>query len=513
MMKLAYLWCFLMVFNIVHSQEPINHEVIKKIKIEGFQHSELMKTLSFISDVYAPRTMGTPQYLEAAEWAKSQMQEWKLDNSRLESTYNGERGWSVESFSVEMTAPKYMNIVAQPAAYTSGTNGEVTGVPIVIDFENLESLKAFKGKLKGKILILPEACSLGQIFEGPVSDEMLNRMSELKSIYEPGFVGYAGEQSWIKQLAEGAARGNEPNEKEQIIQFLNEEGAAAVLKPSNMDYNILKVGGYGSHIEGDIKALPYFMISKEQHGRIIRMIDKGLAPTIKLSLKTTFYNNPKYHVNVLAEIEGTDKKLHKQIVFVGAHLDAWHGASGAADNGAGISVMMEAMRILKAIGVSPRRTIRIALWDGEEQGLLGSQAYAKQHLGDALKGEFMDEQSKISVYFNLDHGFGKIRGVYGEGNEKMRPIFESYLQPFNDMGAKTFTSLRSNGTDHMVFDALNIPAFQFIQDPMNDYTHLWHASMDFYDLATEDFLKQQAVIVASFIYHAAMRDEMMPRKK
>ncbi len=242
------------------------------------------------------------------------------------------------------------------------------------------------------------------------------------------------------------------------------------------------------------------------------MIEKGHSPTLKLHSKTTFYNDPKYNVNILAEIPGTDKKLRDQVVFLGAHFDSWHAGTGSADNGAGSSVMMEVMRIFKAIRIKPRRTIRIGLWGGEEQGLLGSQGYAKQHLGDVLKGQYKKQQGKISVYFNLDHGFGRIRGIYAEGNEMVRPIFDDYFRPFHYLGAKTVTSLRSNGTDHMIFDAMNIPAFQFIQDPLNDYTHIWHSSMDVYDLAHEDNLKQQAVIVASFAYQAAMRDEMMPRK-
>ncbi|MFQ5753369.1 MAG: M20/M25/M40 family metallo-hydrolase, partial [bacterium] len=313
------------------------------------------------------------------------------------------------------------------------------------------------------------------------------------------------------RLRERLTRGE--TEEDRINQFLIQEGVAAVIRASSLDYGLIDAKQLPYNKIGDMKPVPHFIIGQEQHARMMRMIDKGISPKLRVQLKVSFYTDPKYHVNILGEIPGTDHQLKDQIVLVGGHFDSYHSGTGAADNGAGCATIMEAMRILKVIGVKPRRTIRIALWDGEEQGLKGSLGYIKKYVGDILEGTKKQEQSKISVYFNHDNNGHNIRGIFLQGNEAIRPIFEEYFKPFHYIGARTVTIENACCTDHRGFDAMNIPAFEWIQDPMNYFTHQIHTSMDVVDLVTENSLKRNAVIIATFVYHAAMRDEMMPRKR
>jgi Zn-dependent M28 family amino/carboxypeptidase len=259
--------------------------------------------------------------------------------------------------------------------------------------------------------------------------------------------------------------------------------------------------------------VPHFVISREQHARMIRMMEKDAKITLKLHLKTKYYTDPEYYTNIIAEIPGTDSELREQLVLVGGHFDSNHGSTGAADNGAGSAVTMEVMRILKTLGIKPRRTIRLVLWGAEEQGHLGSLEYIDKYVGDIFTGEDRGELSRISVYFNHDNNGHKIRGILTQGNEPIRPIFERYLEPFHYVGAKTVVVENAGGTDHLGFDALNIPAFEWIQDPQQYFKTQIHTNMDVLDYVAEDTLKHNAAIIATFVYHAAMRDEMMPRKK
>jgi Zn-dependent M28 family amino/carboxypeptidase len=264
---------------------------------------------------------------------------------------------------------------------------------------------------------------------------------------------------------------------------------------------------------GRMKPVPHFVISREQQARMIRMVERGAKITLKLHLRTNYYTDPEYCTNIIAEIPGTDRELKDQLVLVGGHFDSNHGGTGAADNGAGSAVTMEVMRILKTLGIKPRRTIRLVLWGGEEQGHLGSLAYIDKYVGDIFTGEDRGELSRISVYFNHDNNGHKIRGILTQGNEPIRPIFERYLEPFHYVGAKTVVTENAGGTDHLGFDALNIPAFEWIQDPQQYFKTQIHTNMDVLDYMAEDTLKHNAAIIATFVYHAAMRDEMMPRKK
>jgi Zn-dependent M28 family amino/carboxypeptidase len=257
---------------------------------------------------------------------------------------------------------------------------------------------------------------------------------------------------------------------------------------------------------------PAFVITREQYGRIVRLTDRNIPVKLELSLQTRFYDD-KTGSNVVGEITGTDPKLKDEVVLLGGHFDSWHSGTGATDNGAGCAAMLEALRILKAIGVKPRRTIRVALWDGEEQSYYGSTGYVKKHYGDPNTGVLKPDSEKLAAYYNLDNGTGRIRGVFLQGNEAVRPIFAEYLKPFNYLGANTLTILNTGGTDHMVFDALNLPGFQFIQDPIDYESRTHHTNIDVLEAVNEEDLKVNAVIIAAFAYQTAMRDEKLPRKK
>ena len=295
-------------------------------------------------------------------------------------------------------------------------------------------------------------------------------------------------------------------------EFLKAEGVAVILKPSRGQDGTLFAAAGGSYKVGEEGGIPSFQVEAENYNRMVRTLEKKIPVTVQAELKTTFYDKDTLGYNIVAEIPGTDPKLKDQVVMLGGHFDSWQASTGASDNAAGSAVSMEAVRILKALGIKPKRTVRIALWDGEEEGLLGSRGYVLKHFGDPRTLELKPEQSKVSGYFNYDNGSGKIRGIYLQGNEAVRPIFEEWLKPFNDMGASTVTIRTTGGTDHLSFDAIGIPGFQFIQDPLDYSVRIHHSNMDNYDHASKSDLMQSAIIMASFVYNTAMRDEMLPRK-
>jgi hypothetical protein len=516
-MKRLSVILILLTISIVQAEERVDQEVIARIKEQGIHYSQVMETLSYLTDIYGPRFGGTPQYYEAAQWAEKRLAEWDLNNVKLENFPEAGRGWDVESYSVEMIAPRYMRVTAHPSSWSRSTNGEIIGVPLVIDYNDLEVLKKHKGNLKGKTLILVDYNESPYISErgsGILSDEALKQFSS--------YIGKTGDGRKVEYIENSIAeeieqdeeaKNSEPTIERRIINFLLEEGVAALLEPSRLNHGILQIGRDNYYRLWDPKPIAKFIVAKEHYGRIMRMLEKGAEPTLRLHSKTRFYEDPTYNVNVLADITGTDRKLKNEIVLIGAHLDSELLATGAADNGAGCAVMMEVMRILKAIGVKPRRTIRVGLWGGEEHFLYGSRGYGDRYIGNLVTKKFKKGQAEHSVYLNMDSGPGKIRGINMEGNEAVRTIFKAYLEPFAYLGAKTITAKSDYSSDQIIFDEYGIPSFNFIQDPEIYENITVHSSIDVYDLVKEDNLKQNAVIIATIVYHAAMRDEMFPRKK
>jgi Peptidase family M28 len=498
------------------AQEKVDRQIISRIKEEGFQHSKVMETLSWLSDVYGPRLFASPEYREAAEWAKGQLEKYGLKNVKLEPLDGNFRGWSAESFSIEMIEPKYTPIFTFPKPYTSSTDGEVIGNPFIMKLKlehgapNLDSLQKFHGKLKGKIVfwdrgIKPVVPNFKATATRFTDEQLLKAGQQIDPIPREYLVRVPK-----KNLTERMAEWRKADIKlEKMTRFFIDEGVSAMVIASNFTNGILHVDSYDlPFLRNRIKAVPTFVISNEQFSRITRMKSMGINPVLKLHLNTTFFEEKKYAVNIIGEIPGSDARLRNEIVLMGAHFDTWSAGTGATDNGAGSAVVMEVVRILKTLGLKPRRTIRFALWAGEEQEYYGSRDYVEKRVGNIASGKLKTEPERISGYFNVDGGSGQIRGIYLQGNEAVRPVFDELLQPFSYLGATTLAIQNKTSTDHVIFNQLNVPAFQFIQDQLNYYTVTHHTNLDVYDYALEDDLKKNAVIVASVVYHVAMRDEI-----
>jgi carboxypeptidase Q len=487
-------------------QEAVNDTVIAQIKIEGFQHSAVMDTLSWLSDVHGPRLTGSPALRRAGDWARDQLTRWGLANAALESYGSIGRGWTLERFSIEMTEPQYMRIMGYPRAGSPAIASTLAGTPVVVEVKSKEDFDKYRGKLRGAIVMngRPEAADIGfqpeakrftdeelKKQEGAIDPAVPSADNAPKSFWDE-------EQDWQKMLAKQI----------EIYKFFAGEGIAALVEPSAITEGV-RVGGFYDRVWRP--TYPGFVLSREHYGRIVRMLDRKQPVKVSFTLAAQFADNVD-GFNVVAEIPGTDPVLRSEVVMLGGHLDSWHAGTGATDNGAGCAVAMEAVRILKSIGATPRRTIRVALWTGEEQDYFGSIGYVEKHFGDLKTLALKPEHAKLAAYFNLDNGSGRIRGVNLQGNEAVRPIFDAWLHPFNYLGASTLTTLNTGGTDHMPFDAVGLSGFQFIQDPLNYDTKVHHSNLDVYEEAVPDDLKQAAVILASFVYHAAMRDGMLPRK-
>jgi carboxypeptidase Q len=503
------------------SQEKVDLETITKIRYEGFRNSKIMELASGLMDGIGERLTGSPNMHRANEWTRDQLTSFGLINAHLEAWGPFGRGWANQYVNVRMLSPDTAPLLAYAKAWTPGTNGIISGKCVRAKIEEKKDFDKYRGKLAGMIVILGPNADVKPITEAEfkrLSDDDLAKVGQYQVPSEhPPFnlAEYLKRQQFIKDLN----------------QFFAEEKPLAVIDHSRGTDGggTVFVQSGGSYKIGESASVPQVTMALEHWARIQRLLKQKKEVMLELNVANTFYDDDPMQYNTVAEIPGTDKK--DEIVMLGAHLDSWHSGTGATDNGAGSVVMMEAVRILKALDIRPRRTIRIALWSGEEQGLLGSQFYVQQHFGSRppmeeslMKGmptllrreagpvTVKPEQAKIAAYFNVDNGSGRIRGVYMQENAAVAPIFEEWLRPFKDLGMTTLTMRNTGGTDHQSFDAVGIPAFQFIQDPVEYETRTHHSNMDVYDRLQPDDLKEDAVIVASFVYEAAMRDQMLPRK-
>jgi carboxypeptidase Q len=474
--------------------------VIAQIKLEGFQHSAVMDTLSWLSDVHGPRLTGSPTLRKAAEWARDQLTGWGLERVALEPYGPIGRGWELQHFTIEMTEPQFMRVTGYPRAWSPATTAPLAGTPVIVDVKNKQDFDKYRGKLRGAIVMngRPEPADIGFRPEARrLTDDDLKKQ---EAQIDPGSprTFWDEEAEFDKYLADVL----------ETWKFFGSEGVAALITPSPIAEDVRVDGFYDQKWQA---TYPAFVISREHYGRIMRMVDRKVPVKLSLTVAARFTPNVE-GFNVVAELPGADPALKDQVVMLGGHFDSWHSGTGATDNGAGSAVAMEALRILKTIGAKPRRTIRLALWTGEEQDYFGSIGYVERHFGDLKTVALKPEHATLAAYFNLDNGAGRIRGVNLQGNEAVRPIFEAWLQPFHYLGATTLTTLNTGGTDHMPFDAIGLPGFQFIQDPLNYGSRTHHSNLDVYEEAIPDDLKQAAVIMASFVYDAAMRDAMLPRK-
>ena len=518
--RLLALACLLAVTPAV-AEEPIDWEMVNRIRDEGFNRSQVMDTLEHLTDVIGPRLTGSPEGKAANDWTRDKLTEWGLENARLEAWGPFGRGWSFSRVSVHMLAPRQVTLQAVPQAWTPGTGRKpARGAAIKVKLKEEKDFAEYEGKLKGKIVFLSDSRKI-EPTEGPFfrrfSDERLEEIVAF-DMPKPGAV-----RKFIKR------RLKEQKFQKALNEFLEKEKAAATVVISSRDYGILRVGSAGSREPGESVGPPSVALAAENYNWILRLLDDDTEVELEIGVDARFHDDDLMAYNTLAEIPGGDKA--DEIVMVGAHLDSWHAGTGSNDNGAGSVVAMEAVRILKALGVEPRRTIRIGLWTGEEQGLRGSLAHVESRYAARPEPEDPEEKKRpsytwtkqwpitvkpahenFSVYFNLDNGSGKIRGIYTQGNAAAGPIFRRWLEPFLDLGADTVTNNDTRGTDHLSFDAYGLPGFQFIQDWLDYFTATHHTNLDVFDHARADDLKQASVIMASFLYHAAMRDERFPRE-
>jgi carboxypeptidase Q len=590
-------------------------DVVARIKDEGLNRSQVMQTLSYLSDVIGPRLTCSPNMLRANEWTRAKLTEWGLSNAHLETWGPFGRGWSLERFSAQVVAPQSIPLIAYPKAWSPGLKGNYVGEVVYLDATTEADLAKYKGKLKGAIVLTAPIRDVKAHFEPQgerFTDEQLKAMEDATPRQRGGRQrppgapgGPGGAPGGAPGQFRGGPRGNMAFAGRKL-QFAMQEGTALVVEPSPRgdDGTVFvqsatvpqpmpaggppgglppgggpgasgppaglppgggppaggpppdaaappasgapagapptgapagRRGGAGAPgfrrvspwDKNAPKIVPQVVVAVEQYNRMIRMLQAGEKLKMAVELSVKFYDGDYMGRNTVAEIPGSD--LKDQLVMLGGHMDSWHAGTGATDNGAGVAVAMEAVRILRALHLQPRRTIRVALWSGEEEGLLGSRAYVAEHFasrstpsfgggpggpGPGAPGDLTKkaEYEKLSGYFNLDNGTGKIRGVYLQGNAAVGPIFGEWLTPFKDMGAATITINNTGGTDHQSFDGVGLPGFQFIQDTIEYDTRTHHSNEDVFDRVQGDDLKQAAVIMATFVYNTAVRDEMLPRK-
>ena len=519
-------------------QDRPDLSVINRIKTEAFDRSKVMDTLYEITEARGPRLTASPQFDNAAAWTVSQLREYGLQNVHLEKWGPFGRSWTLEESSLELVEPAYQRLEAIPLAWSSSTNGAVTGDLIIAPWkismrdgpkkvrEEIDSYKAkWTGKLSGKIVLLSEvkipkpatAAPFTRFTDAQLRDignapdpavrKQVKNLTDLQWPTSPEDVT-AFLRSLPAAVMDQVYDFSDSIRKERAAFFSKEGVVALLMEDTRAHEGRIFAEQAGPWKAGEAQAPPTFVITAEQYDRVARAVERKLPMRVRLDLKAQSSAQDVMAANIIGEIPGQEKK--GEIVMIGAHFDSWHSGTGTTDNGAGSAVMIEVTRILTSLQLKMDRTVRIALWSGEEQGLLGSKAYVKEHFADPKTMRVTAEHAKISGYFNLDNGSGKIRGVFLQGHDAMRPVFESWLAPFRDMGVSTISIRDTGGTDHLSFNAVGIPGFQFIQDPLDYSTVTHHSNMDTYDHAMPEDLMQASAVIASVVYDAANRKEMLP---
>ncbi len=513
-------------------KETLDYAAYANIRAEALSHSHIMEYASALMDGIGPRLTGSPNLKRANEWTRDQFAAMGCANAHLEDWGEFGIGWAQLNTWLRMTTPDHAVFIAQAAPWSPATKGPVSGGAVWLDAKDEKDLEKYKGKLAGKVVLYGD-------------------MREVKPVDKPLFT--RDDDAELKKVEEYPVRvGAPPRDLQAFIQraqfrqklgkFFADEQVAAVLFPSRdgedgggsggtiFDDNGTSLGGMVYHRD-QTNPVPFAVMAIENYGRVYRLLQANVPVTLEINIETQSYGDNEHGFNTIAEIPGTDPALKDEVVMVGGHLDSWFSGTGATDNGAGSVIAMEVMRIFNTLRIKPRRTIRVALWTGEEQGLLGSQGYVKQHFGvvprstepDQMKlPEFIRKidgpiqvkpaQEKLSAYFNVDNGSGKLRGIYLQQNGAVGPIFKQWMEPLADVGVTTITLRNTGGTDHLSFDAVGIPGFQFIQDPLDYASRTHHSNMDTYERLQADDLAQAAFVEAIFVYNAAMRDQMLPRK-
>jgi hypothetical protein len=532
------------------SVEKLDYAMIGKIRDESLSRSQAMDHVSWLSDVYGPRLTGSPAIKQASEWARKKFAEWGLANIHEEEFPFG-KGWSLVRFSANMIEPQVQPLIGYPHSWTASTPGAVTAEVVYAPIQSVADLEKYRGKLRGKI-VLTQAVREVKMLDGPVVLRMTEEdIREAKSTPIPaprgqrgggaggaggggrgGGAGRAGGADDAAGAADeqgqrGGGAGGQ-NLQARMREFLLAEGAAATFdrgsdnfmsaggsdlswRTQRTDGGTVFPSGSGPRDQNAGKVVPGATLAVEHYNRMVRILEKGVPVKVELDLQTKFYDETGMNgFNVVAEIPGTD--LASEVVMIGAHFDSVAASTGATDNATGSAAMMEVMRILKAVGAKPRRTIRIALWGGEEQGLMGSRAYVRQHFADRANMQLKPAHEKLSAYFNIDNGTGRIRGIWMQSNLAVKRIFEQWIEPLESLGVNILGPRSVSSTDHVAFDEVGLPAFQFIQERLEYNSRTHHSNMDFVDRVQRDDMVQMATVAAIFAYNAAMRDEKLPRK-
>lgn len=516
--------CAFPLFNKAQGKPDI--ETINKIKEEGLQHSQVADIAFHLTDISGNRLTNSPGFFRAANYAKNKLASWGLTDAKIDPWGEFGKGWEIEKSYLAITAPYYKLLEAYPKAWCGGTNGLKAAEVIAVKLEDSALLvNEYKGKLKGKIILIDTLQEYKQSFKPDAhryADSDLVRMANAtpqgaRGGFQPPNPNDTAAMRRFREMM--ARRGGNQQLINVLKNFAQKEGAIAILSSSNRFHDgTLFVQGGGGYKGTDPENFLDIVIGIEDYNTILRLTKSAVPVKADADIKTKFYNKDLQAYNVIADIPGTDPELKDEIVMIGAHLDSWHTGTGATDNAAGSTVMLEAIRILKTLGIQNKRTIRIGLWSGEEEGLLGSRGYVRKTFGYADTSEpsgykLLPEYAKFSSYFNIDNGTGKIRGIYLQGNAAVKDIFAEWFAPLKDITEGTITISNTGGTDHQSFDAIGLPGFQFIQDPIEYDTRTHHSNMDVYDHLSEDDLKQIATVVAAFVYDAAQRDEKLPRKE
>jgi len=510
------------------SSPEVDLDVIERIKEEGLERSQVMEMASWLTDVIGPRLTNSPQMYRANDWTREKLESFGLQNAHLHEWGPFGKGWELKRFAMHANSEHgYFPVLAYPKAWSPGFDGPVIGEVVYLKIDENTSLEDYRGKLEGKFVLIEEP-----VAAEPSWDAIGRRHDDERLLQLANATGRLVDPSPSTPSAAFIARQQAAFER---AQFLYEENPLAILDQSYRGWGgQIAISGATLPVEPGTpwtdRPRPHEMdaptpitqisLAREHYGRLFRMVESGVPVEIELEMEVSFQTENLMAHNTIADIPGTDPDLADELVIIGAHLDSWHAGTGATDNASGSVVMMEAMRILSAIGVQPRRTIRIALWSGEEQGLWGSRYYVTDFVADVDGNIFTSQRvrkkeqyDKISAYYNVDNGTGQIRGIYLQQNEEVRQLFRTWLLPFAEWETETVSWSNTGGTDHLSFDRVGIPGFQFIQDPIEYFTLTHHSNMDTYERLVEQDLMRNAIIVAAFAYHTAMLDEKLPRKQ
>ncbi len=498
------------------SEERVDLDAVHKIRQEALQNSKVMDHMFYLTDVYGPRVTNSPGFFSAADWVVKQLGEWGI-KGHLEKWGPFGRGWTFTHFSGHLIEPQYAPLIGFPLAYSPGTSGPVTGETTIAVLNAEPDFEKYKGKLRGKIVLVGTGRDLQMSLQPLAVRRTDADLASLSQVQDPApqfGVLPPGAAAADPPGGRGGPGGPGQNQRFQraLNQFLSDEGAAIVVRlgGSRSEGGTVFGQGAGSRDPKDPVPPPTVALTPEHYNRVARLLDHKIPVKLEFDIQAKFLDDRNDSVNVIGDIEGDRKK--DEVVMIGAHLDSWQGGTGATDNAAGSAVMIEVMRILKTLNLRLDRSVRLGLWSGEEQGILGSRAYVAEHFAAREDMKVKPEHAKLSGYFNVDNGSGKIRGINLQGNDMMRPVFEAWFKPLLDLGAGTIAIRNVGGTDHLSFNAVGLPGFQFIQDPLEYDSRTHHSNMDVYDRIQRGDMMQMAAIVASFVYNAANRDEMLPRK-